>query len=209
MPIGLAQIWLIQQVGQLDHALQHIHQEPRQPHALPLAPDTHEVHPVVPVPCPHQGQPLGSNSQPARDRAPAVLKQCVVFPRDLRCGEGFALIVFQQRGVEEGNLRAQDVHIAGDPDVVSDDVGKPQEIIGDPRADTGAVRRMPPVLDIAFLELTARREQDVLSRQLGIRVDERHDVLQLIAEAERAAGLVQGGTPPDPAAEALGTEANG
>ena len=80
------------------------------------------------------------------------------------------LIAFQHGPVEEWDLSVQDVYIAGGPDVLSDNVGQPQGVIGDPRADTRAARWMPPVLDIAFLELTARREQDVLAHQLGRRV---------------------------------------
>ena len=113
---------------------------------------------------------MGPKGHATRDGAPAVLKQRGVFKHDLRCEERLVLIAFQRGPVEEGNLCVQDVHIAGDPHVLSDDVGQPQGVIGDPRADTRAARWMPPVLDIAFLELTARREQDVPARQLGRRV---------------------------------------
>ena len=166
--VGPAQVRPIHQVGQLGHSMKHIHQEPRQPNALSLAPGAYEVHPVVPVPRPHQGQAMGPDRKTARDRARAVLEQRGALERDLRCGEDLVLIVFQRGSVQEGDLRAQDVHVAGGPYVVSDDVGKPQQVVGNARADTRAARRVPPVLDVAFLELAARREQDVLSRQLGV-----------------------------------------
>ncbi len=209
LPIGPAQLRPIQQLGHLGHALQHIRQEPRQPNALPLASGAHEVHPVVPVPRPHKRQPMGPEGQAARDRALAVLEQRGAFQVRPPAWRRSRADPLPAGSIEEGNLRVQDVRIAGDPDVVSDDVGKPQEIIGDPRADPRAVRRMPPVLDIAFLELTARREQDVLARQLGMRIDEGHDVLQLIAEAERAARTGKRRNVPRSGSSGSGTEASG
>ena len=43
------------------------------------------------------------------------------------------------------------------------------------------------MLDIAFPELMGRTAQQVLAHELGLGMDERHHVLQLIAETERAA----------------------
>ena len=62
---------------------------------------------------------------------------------------------------------------------------------------------MPPMLDVAFFELAGRAEQQVLAHQVGLGVDEGHDVLQLIAEAEGAAGLVEAAARPDAAGEGL------
>ena len=49
---------------------------------------------------------------------------------------------------------------------------------------------MPPVLDISFPELAARAQQQVFAHQSRLGMDERHHVLQLVAETERAAGLI-------------------
>jgi hypothetical protein len=49
---------------------------------------------------------------------------------------------------------------------------------------------MPPVLDVALDELPAGAQQQLLAQQLRLAVHQRHRVLQLIAEAESAAGLV-------------------
>jgi hypothetical protein len=46
------------------------------------------------------------------------------------------------------------------------------------------------MLDIAFHELTRRGAKEVLARERGLGVDERHGVLQLVAEAKGTAGLV-------------------
>ena len=93
--------------------------------------------------------------------------------------------------------------IAGGPDVLGDHVGKPEEVVGNTRADSCPGRFVPPVLDIPLSELTASRQQDLRSRQIGIAIEKSHDVLQLIAKAECAAGLVKAGASPDAAAQAL------
>ena len=46
------------------------------------------------------------------------------------------------------------------------------------------------MLDIAFHELTARAAEQVLAQNCRFRVDQRHCVLQLVAEAESPARLV-------------------
>jgi hypothetical protein len=62
---------------------------------------------------------------------------------------------------------------------------------------------MPPVLDVAFDELSAGGSQHVLSREVWAREGEGHHVLQLIAKAERAAWLVVTGSSPETTAHGL------
>ena len=62
---------------------------------------------------------------------------------------------------------------------------------------------MPPVLDIAFLELTGCAEEQVLAHQVRLGVDERHHVLQLIAETEGAPRLVVSAPRPQTARQSL------
>src|SRR5262249_29151647 len=50
-------------VGQDSEIAQYCHQEPAYPDALTFPSDTHPVHAVVPVPCPHKGQPVRSQLQ--------------------------------------------------------------------------------------------------------------------------------------------------
>ena len=45
---------------------------------------------------------------------------------------------------------------------------------------------MPPVLHVAFFKLVASGEQDLLARQGRTAVNQRHHVLQLIAETKGA-----------------------
>ena len=70
-------------------------------------------------------------------------------------------------------------------------------------AQAAAARLVPPVLHVAFDELPAGGAQQVRARQVGPREQQRHHVLQLIAEAERAARLVVAGARPQPAAHVL------
>jgi hypothetical protein len=49
---------------------------------------------------------------------------------------------------------------------------------------------MPPVLDIALLELTGRAKQLLLAREVRLGAGECHHVLQLIAETVGSSGLV-------------------
>ena len=62
---------------------------------------------------------------------------------------------------------------------------------------------MPPVLHVPFPELPRRRAQEVLAGQSRFGVHQRHHILQLVAETEGAAGLVESRPAPQPAAQGL------
>ena len=64
-------------------------------------------------------------------------------------------------------------------------------------------RRKPPMLDVALDELPRGRAQQMFARHLRLRHAERHHVLELIAKAVRAAGLVERRARPDAAGERL------
>ncbi len=59
------------------------------------------------------------------------------------------------------------------------------------------------MLDIAFHELSRGRAQDVVARDVGRRVHEGHDILQLVTETVSAARLIKSGAAPETAAERL------
>ena len=52
------------------------------------------------------------------------------------------------------------------------------------------------MLGVAFAKLVLRAQKKMLAYELRLRVDQRHDVLQLIAKTERSAGLVKAAAPP-------------
>ena len=88
-------------------------------------------------------------------------------------------------------------------DVVVDDQGQEIEVVGDPGADADPGRRMPPVLDVALLELPGRRPQDLRPRLFRGAVDQGHDVLELVPKAVRPARLVERRAGPHPAGQHL------
>ncbi|MNN76619.1 hypothetical protein D3C81_1930170 [compost metagenome] len=67
---------------------------------------------------------------------------------------------------------------------------QPQVIVRTAAAYTAIQRWVPPVLHVAFGILMGRTQQQVTTHAGGIGMDHRHAVLQLIAKADRSAGLV-------------------
>src|SRR5437764_14358908 len=62
---------------------------------------------------------------------------------------------------------------------------------------------MPPVLYVALFELVRGGAQKLRARHIGPRVDGRHHVLQLIAEAVSAARLIKGRARPHATGQSL------
>ena len=59
------------------------------------------------------------------------------------------------------------------------------------------------MLNVAFLELPACTQQQLLAHQPGLGMDQGHHVLQLVAETEGPARLIEATTPPQPAGHDL------
>src|SRR5207244_11444818 len=74
---------------------------------------------------------------------------------------------------------------------------------GESRAGAPAARWVPPVEDVALDELVRRVQEDLRPRELRPQVDEGGGILELVAEAEGAARLVEGRAAPELAAESL------
>src|SRR5512142_807642 len=74
---------------------------------------------------------------------------------------------------------------------------------------------MPPMLNVPLLEVAGRTSEEVPANEARFRVNERHHVLQLIAETEGAARLVVSAPCPKTAREclveepAIGQDVNG
>ena len=116
----------------------------------------------------------------------------------------------QHRRREERDALVQHGGVAGRPHVVRDHVREPEQVVGaaGPRAPPGGL--VPPVLHVPLLELARRGAEQVRADQLRPRQHQRHHVLELVAEAEGAPGLVvarngpRAGTP-GPAGAASGS----
>src|ERR1051325_4422005 len=120
-----------------------------------------------------------------------------------RNGETLGLVLLQWFALEEWNHLIEDRGISGGANIMCSDERKPEKIVTDPRPDTHARVRVPPVLDIAFHELACGGAQNVAARKRGRRMHKRHHVLQLVAESVGAARLIKGRAAPDPATESL------
>src|SRR5688572_5704628 len=88
-------------------------------------------------------------------------------------------------------------------DVVADNERQEIEVVGDSRSDAAALRRVPPVLHVSLFELSGGRSHDLSARFVSGAVHKRHRVLQLVAEAESAARLVEPSAAPYPATKCL------
>ena len=132
-----------------------------------------------------------------------MLKQSGLLLRDCRQKEIVRLIRFQQRSFEKRNRFVERELVLRGLDVLRDGIGEPGAVVGDAGAHALAGMRQPPMLHVALDELTGRRAQQMFARQIGASRDQRHAVLQLIAEPIGAAGLIEGRTRPDPAGERL------
>src|SRR5665213_1153546 len=85
---------------------------------------------------------------------------------------------------------------------------QPDPIVGETRAYAGDAGRQirrwqPPMLHVTLDELAACCAQQMLARESRQRQRQRHSVLQLIAKAVGAAGLIEGGSRPHPAYQRL------
>ncbi len=91
-------------------------------------------------------------------------------------------------------------------DVLGGGIGHPQQVVGEAGSNppAGAIReRVPPVQYVAFDELVGGVEQDLIAGDPRVVADQVERVLQLVAEAECAAGLVVGCARPDTAHQGL------
>ena len=85
-----------------------------------------------------------------------------------RVDSGLGLFRFDNRALEERHDLVEHRLVAGSIDVHSHGVGQPQQIVRAPCARTAPSRRMPPVLDVAFHELSRRCSQQVLATEMGL-----------------------------------------
>ena len=103
----------------------------------------------------------------------------------------------------------ENVDIAGGRDVVTHHKRQPKIVVGKSCAYAAPRGRMPPVLHVALLELARGGLQNHLPRNLRQAVDQCHHVLQLVAEAVRAARLIERRSSPHAATERLIQQASG
>ena len=190
-------------LGERNESRQRRVQEPAEPNAFagPFFADA--VHAVVPVAGPHQRKPMHAERQRGVESESAVLEHGRLLVGDGRIEEAVMLTRLERLAFQERDAFIEDGPVSGGVDVMGDCIGEPRTIIRDAGSHALTRMRQPPMLDIAFDELSRRGPQQMLAGQRGPRRGERHAILQLIAETIGAAGLIESGTRPDAAAQRL------
>ncbi len=174
-----------------------------EPRALATAGRPDAVHAVVPVAGADEGKSVGAGGDAFVDRADAVFEERSSRRRHRRLAVRLQRIRCKTRRIEEGHALVEDSRIAGGADIFRDDKGQPQQIVRATRAQSAAARLVPPVLHVAFDELPSGSFEQMRPREFRPREQQCHDVLQLVAEAVRAARLVVTRARPEPAAHVL------
>jgi hypothetical protein len=141
-------------------------EEPAQPHALSAAKMTDAVHAVVPVSGADQRQPVRSAGDGSVDGARAVLVQRAALRAGHRQSVRVELALREWGRLQERDALLEHLRVSAATEVVRGDERKPQEIVGATAANTLARGLVPPVLDVAFQELTPRRSQQMLAHEI-------------------------------------------
>ena len=149
--------------------------------------------------------PVPAPLDAVQDRPPAVLVQRArpaLVPAEALVDR--LLVVRHRRPLEERGRLVEHARVAGRVDVAGGQERQPHVVVAEvrPHAD-GVSGRVPPVQHVALLELPRRRPQQVLARRLGPAPQQGGGVLELVAEAVRAAALVVPGAAPVAAGERL------
>ena len=92
---------------------------------------------------------------------------------------------------KERNSFIKNVTVSRHLHIVAHAIREPHGVIGNPRSDAHAGGGKPPMLEIPFDKLPGGSAQDMFARNGRARGEERHRILQLIAETIGPAGLVE------------------
>jgi hypothetical protein len=178
-------------------------QEPAEPHALAAALQAEAVHAVVPVAAADQRQAVGAAGVAAVERAQAVVEQRAVAVAGAVVVEALDLVLGEGGRAQVGDAFVEDGLVAAALEVAGAGPGEPQQVVAVAGAHAGAAVGVPPVQDVALLELARGGPQQLVAREAGLERGEVGGVLELVAEAVGAARLVQGRAAPHPAGERL------
>src|SRR4029077_17195942 len=147
---------------QLSEVFQHANLKPGEPDAFAFAAQSNGMKAGVQTTNADQRQPMRTGCGGARDSPPTMFEQRTFRGGSDRNGKALGLLFLQRFAVEERNHLIEDRDVAGGANVMCGYEGKPEKIVTDPSTNAGARLWMPPVLDIAFHELSRGRAQDVL-----------------------------------------------
>ena len=179
--------------GQAGKALHRRHREPAEPDALATALATETVHAVVPVTAADQRQAMAAPGVAVLQRPLAVFVERVKLAAGQVARIAIVFVSAQRRRLEKGQWLVENAAVTGGLDVLAGDVGQPQQIIRTAAAHATILRWMPPVQHVALLELVGGAGEDMRAGALRVGVQQGQHVLQLIAVADGATGLIEAG----------------
>ncbi len=190
--------------GKLGELRQHVVQEEREPDAFALAVLADQVHAVVPVAAAHQRQAVGAETQAVVDRADAMLVERADVVGNLRQVVVRLLVRPQQPARQKRHALVEHAGVAGG----ARRSGRSRRAARGSRRRNACARRGPTGGCHQCCTSPSRNwwrggAQQMLAQQAGLGMHQRHRVLQLVAEAERAAGLVEARPRPHAAGERL------
>jgi hypothetical protein len=161
------------------------------------------VHAVVPISGSHQREAVTAHPEaPVQGAATVFVERRPIF-RLHGLEVGFLLALLQLRPLEPRNLLLEHRPVLGRLEVMEDRIGQPEAVVGNPGSYAAARRGMPPVLHVPLPKLPSSGSQEVLTHEIRLGHSQGHDVLELVAESVRPAGLVKGRAGPDSARERL------
>ena len=182
--------------GHLGELREHFIKEKAQPDAFPFAVFAHQVHAVIPVAGAHERQAVLTKSEGPKDGSHTVVIQTGRFLRPIGQIVIRVLLGVYRAALDEVDRLIQHAGVPGVQDVAARRQRQPEVIIGAMGPYAPAQGGVPPMLDISFRELAGGAQEQVLAHQVRLGVDQRHHVLQLIAETEGAPRLVEAAARP-------------
>src|SRR5512143_1832909 len=191
------------EAGDLRKSHKHFIKEKSEPDAFSLAVPAHEVHAVVPITRADERQAvLAAGEAPQNGPHTVIVQACCFF----RCAGKIVIRVLVRvywASLDEADGFIQHPGVSGSKNVAARGQGQPEKIVRTACTHAPPRRGMPPMLNISLLELMGRAEEEVLAHKPRLGEDERHCVLQLVAETECAPGLVVSTPSPEAACQGL------
>src|SRR5665213_290522 len=163
--------------------LECANEEPRKPDADALSFDPDAAESVVPVSAPDQREIVLAERTGFPQRAQAVLVNRRSLVRLLRQVIEFVFVGRELAHRDEIDLLVQQRRVASHLYVMRYHEREPDEIVRKSRAHAATALGMPPMLNITFNKLATSRADNMRACNWYIGIDERHAVLQLIAES--------------------------
>ena len=192
--LAIGEVGIGHELRQLLHLGQQVGEEEGHPDALALALDTYGRHTVVPVAATHQREAMDAAT---RHSAVDGTAQVLVKRRRLVAGAvveaALVLAGKQLVGYAERHLLDEDGGVAGDMHILVGHEDEPEVVVAEGGAGAEMEALVPPVEHIAFGELMGRMVENLAACVCRVAIEDRHDVLQLVAETGGTTHLIEAG----------------